>query len=193
MNYTCRLVVYQRHLAAVVVEDEVLVVQPEEVEQGGVVVVVIHDIFDCTMTLLVGLAVNVSFFEAAAGDPHAKAVGVVIPADLVRSCGILDDWKSSQLASPVTDRGVQQAALLEIDDESGRTLVGHPARPWKSSADFSVMVSATLREVVSEVGRVSQSFDRKRKTIWRSQILNSWPSLTGGASQLESWLSHLIE
>ena len=64
-------------------KDERLVVEAEQVQQRGVVVVVVDDVLDRLVAELVGRAVDVPALEAAAGEPHAEAVGVVVAADVL--------------------------------------------------------------------------------------------------------------
>ena len=94
------------------------VVEAEEVQQGGVVVGVSDDVLDRLVAELVGLAVDVAGLEAAAGEPHAEAVGVVIAADVLL---VLDHRQAAHLAAPVDDGRVEQPALLEVLDQRGAT------------------------------------------------------------------------
>ena len=79
-------------------EGERPVVEAEEVQERGVVVVVGDDVLDGLVAELVGRAVDVAALEAAAGQPHAEAVGVVVAADVLL---VLDDRQPAHLAAPV--------------------------------------------------------------------------------------------
>lgn len=57
-----------------------------------------------------------SALEAATGDPHAEAAGVVIAADVPF---ILNDRQASHFAAPVERPGIQQSALTEVSDQCG--------------------------------------------------------------------------
>ncbi len=80
------------------------------------------------MPQFVGRAVNVAAFEAAAGDPHAEAVGVVIAADSSGTRVVLNDRQPTHFAAPVNDRRIEQTPLLQILDQRGRGLVDLLAR-----------------------------------------------------------------
>src|SRR5262249_12110649 len=105
-------------------------IQAEEVQEGGEVVVVVDDIDGGVMTKIVGLAVDASGLEAAAGEPHAEAVGVVVAADAGPAGVVLDDRQPAHLAAPVYHGALQQAALLEILDQGGTGFIGHAAGGW---------------------------------------------------------------
>ena len=55
-------------------------IEAEELQQRGVVVEVPHLVEDGLVAEIIGLAVDIAFFEATPGEPHAEAVGVVITA-----------------------------------------------------------------------------------------------------------------
>ena len=49
------------------------------------------------------LPLGAAALEAAAGDPHAKSIGVVIAANSRRTGVVLDDWQPTHFATPVND------------------------------------------------------------------------------------------
>ena len=71
-------------------------------------------------------------FDAAAGEPHAEGVGMVIAAVVAA----LDHRRAAELAAPDDQGVVEQAALFEVFHQRGGGLIG---------------VAAVLLEVVDEV------------------------------------------
>ena len=59
--------------------------------------------------------------DAAAGQPHREAVGVVVAA---RALGVLGGRLAAELAAPDDQRLVQQAAALQVLEQAGDRLVG---------------------------------------------------------------------
>ena len=70
---------------------------------------------------LVGLADADAALDAAAGQPHREAVGVVVAAGAL---GVLGRRLPAELAAPDDQRRVEQAALLQVLEQPGDRLVG---------------------------------------------------------------------
>ena len=103
-------------------------VEAEQVQQRRVVVEVMNHIFDRLVPQFVRRTVNVAAFEAAAGDPHAEAVCIVIAPDSRWARVVLDDRQPTHFAAPVNDGRIEQTALLQILDQCGRGNVDLLAR-----------------------------------------------------------------
>ena len=84
------------------------VIQPEQVQDRGVPVGHADAVLDGGVAELVGGAVDVPRLDAAAGQPDAEAVLVVVAA--VRRSA--DDRQPAELAAPDDQRLVEQAALF---------------------------------------------------------------------------------
>src|SRR4051794_11622208 len=69
-------------------------------------------------------AVSDSRLHAAASKPHRKAPRMVIAAIAVRSQVALTIHRATELTAPDDERLIQQAALLQVLNESGGGLVG---------------------------------------------------------------------
>ena len=94
-----------------------LVVEAEQVQQRGVQVVDVDRIFHRPKAELVGLAIDLPRFEAAAGKPHREGIDVVIAA------GVLPHFphrRAAELATPDHDRVVEQSALFQVTDRARR-------------------------------------------------------------------------
>ena len=101
------LSVDQRGLTTVSLVDHLLAMQPKQVHQGGMVIVMVDDVGDRTVSEFIGFPVGHTTLEATAGDPHAKPVGVVVPADLLAPGIVLDYRQPSHLPTPVHDRAIE--------------------------------------------------------------------------------------
>ena len=71
------------------------------------------------MAELVGGAVGEAGLDAAAGQPHREAAGVVVAAGAV----LLGVRRAAELAAPPDQRVFEQAALLEVGQQPGDRLV----------------------------------------------------------------------
>ena len=91
-------------------------------QHGGVNVVDRQRVFGDRIPEVIGLAEHNSTAYAAACEKNAVTVDVVVaPASLVDISRV---GSAAHLTGPEDDGFVQQAALLEIDDERGDGLVG---------------------------------------------------------------------
>lgn len=96
-----RLAIEQRGDPARALEGERCGVEAEQIHQRSVVIEVVDDVLDGLVAELVGFAVDVAGFHAAAGKPTAEAERVVIAADILF---VLDDRQAAHLAAPVNQR-----------------------------------------------------------------------------------------
>src|SRR5262249_31276538 len=88
-----------------------------------------------TVTKVVGGAVGVSLLEAAASQPERKGVAIVVAA-----VGALRDRQPAKLAGPKDDRGIQQAAALEVVYQRGARPVGAGTQPLQTLGVLAVRV-----------------------------------------------------
>ena len=82
-------------------------------QQRRVQVVDVHGVFDDVVAELVGLAVRVAGFDAAAGEPPREAAAVMIAADERVVDLALRERRAAELAAEHHERVVEQAALLQ--------------------------------------------------------------------------------
>ena len=80
---------------------------------------------------------DVAALDAAAGQPRAEAVGVVVAADVLL---VLDDRQAAHLAAPVDDGRVEQPALLEVADQGRRGPIDLAAHRGQLLDDPAVVV-----------------------------------------------------
>src|SRR5687767_4272039 len=104
-------------------EVEAVVIDAETMQHGRVDVVHVRWIVRDVVAEGVGLPVGRSSANAAAGEPHAEVAGMVVAAIIRTGERSLAIDGSTKLASPHHERAIQQAAPLEVHQESGRWLV----------------------------------------------------------------------
>ena len=92
---------------------EAVAVQAELVQYRRVDVGDVVAIFDGVETQFIGRAVGDAAFDAAAGEESGEALGVVVAAGAFCARG------SAEFGAPDDDGVVEEAALLEIFDQSG--------------------------------------------------------------------------
>src|SRR5213595_1348134 len=122
------------------VVNEFRVVEAEEVKQRRVVIVWADRIHDRLVPEFVGLAVDHAALDAAAREPTAEPLAVVIAPGLLGRAVIFGHGQPADLAAPMDDRGVEQAARLEVLDERGGRLIGLAAAVDKVLRDALVVV-----------------------------------------------------
>src|SRR6267378_3380410 len=97
-------------------------VEAEEVKQRGVIIIRADGIYGRLVAELVGLAVDHTALDAAACEPTAEALAVVIAPGLLGRAVVFGHGQSPDLAAPMHNRGIKQAARLEVFDERGGRL-----------------------------------------------------------------------
>ena len=80
-------------------------------------------VHDSLVAKLVRCAIDHSAFDSAAGQPGGEALPVVIASGFFCRAVILGHWQTANFAAPMHNRRVQQAASLEILDQSCGGLV----------------------------------------------------------------------
>ena len=114
-----------------------------------------------------------SALDAAAGEPHGEAEGVVVSA--VRALG---HGGATELAAPNDERLVEQAPRLEVFEQPGDRLVGVAGVASMAALESGVLVPA----VGTGVGRTEQ-FDEADATLDES---------AGDQAFAAEWLGHLF-
>src|SRR6185503_17196630 len=127
-------------LLAIVMVEELRVVEPEQMQQCCVIIIRTHRIHDRLVSELVGFAVGHAALEAATGDPGAEALSVMVAASLLGFAMILSDRQSANLAAPMNNRRVQEAARLEVHHKRGGRLIGLAAARGQVALDALVGV-----------------------------------------------------
>ena len=109
-------------------------------KQRRVVIVWADRIHDRLVPELVGLAVGHAALDPATCKPTAEALAVVIAPGLLSRAVIFGHGQPADLAAPMDDRGVEQAARLEILHKRGGRLVGFAAAIDEVALDALVIV-----------------------------------------------------
>src|SRR5262249_17979933 len=137
----------QPEIASLEAVRQARVLDAEAVEDGRVQVVDVHRVARDVVAVIVGLAELEAGANAAAGHPEREAAAVMIAAVVGRSeCALAVD-RAAGLAAPDDDRIVEQAALLEVADESGGGLVDVAALAADLGGQIAVLVPAAMEEL----------------------------------------------
>ena len=101
---------------------------PMQVENGGVHVVDVDGIFHHVVTQFVGLPERHAGLDASAGQPHGEGARMVVAAEKLRLIARFVHGRAPEFSAPDDQRGIQQAALLQVLDERGGCLVSFLAK-----------------------------------------------------------------
>ena len=105
------------------------------------VVEVIHNVGYGLVAQFVSLAVNTAAFDATAGQPHAEAVRVVVPTDVLF---ILNHRQTSHFTAPVNQRRIEQPALFQILHKRGCRLIDATTDVRQARDDAAVMIPCLI-------------------------------------------------
>ena len=143
----------QAEIAALEAIGQLGVVEAEQVQDRGVEVVDVDFVGGRVEAELVGLAESCSRFHAAAGQPHAETIRVMVAA-VVAS---LDHRSAAELAAPNDQRVVEQAPLFEVAQQRGGGFVGCSALLFESADESAVMVPRFMEELHAADAALDQS------------------------------------
>src|SRR4051794_7170974 len=132
-------VVRQPEVAAVVAVGQLRVVEPEQGEDGRVQVVDVHAVDFGPGTGFVGGPVDRAALDAAAGQPAAGGLAVVVAAGLAVALAVAGDG-AAELAAPDDQRLVQHPALLEVLQQRRRRAVQLATVALEALLDVRVVV-----------------------------------------------------
>src|SRR6056297_3534668 len=111
----------QPEVAPSITIGQLLVVESQQVQDGRVQVMNVNAVFNGLKAKLVGRSMHIPAFNAAAGQPHSKAIMVVIAAAGGASIGALfskfDGRRPTKFAAPDYKRVIKQAALFQITQQ----------------------------------------------------------------------------
>ena len=140
LHHAARFAVGEALALPVLMVGQARVVEAEEMHQRGVVIVRAHRIDDRLVTELVRPAVGHAALEPAAGHPTGEALAVVVAAGLLGRAVVLGHRQAPNLAAPMDDGRVEQAARLEVLDQGGGGLVGLAAAGGEVGLEALVVV-----------------------------------------------------
>ena len=112
--------VREAEVAALETKSEAFVINPQLMQNGGVEVMNVVFLGGRTKSEFVRFAHEVAGLDAAAGEPHAEGVDVMIAP----RCGaLLAHWRAAEFAAPNHQRVIEQPARLEVENQRGTRLV----------------------------------------------------------------------
>ena len=109
------------------------------------------------MPPFVGLAISHAPADAAAGEPMGEAVGVVVTAHLLLRAIVLNDRQTAHFATPMHERGIEQAERLEVLNEGGHRLIGPPAQIRQGREKIAVLIPTLA--VIDHLHKTHTSLD----------------------------------
>ena len=95
---------------------QLFVVHAHQRQERGVDVVQVDLVFHGGEAEFVGLAIRHAPFDAAAGQPHGKAVRIVVAARRPFPFG---KRHPAEFASPQNQRAIQQSATFQVREQAG--------------------------------------------------------------------------
>ncbi len=123
---------------------QTLVVDAQQREDRGVKVVDVNRVGNDVVAERVGLAVRQSRFHSTPGGPHGEAARMVIAAVVGRSELSLAVVRTAELAAPENQRVFEHAALPQVLDQPGASLVGLAAKIANTRRQAAVMIPAGM-------------------------------------------------
>src|SRR5439155_23516775 len=114
LHHAARLAVGDAFFLSVVMVKEFGVIEAEKVQECRVIIIRAHRIDRGLVAKLVGLAVNHAAFEAAACDPCAEALAVVIAPGFLGGAMVLSHRQTAYFAAPMDNGRIEQAARFEV-------------------------------------------------------------------------------
>src|SRR5438552_16853952 len=123
-------------------------------QHRGVQVVDLHLILDDMIAVFVRGDVNGASLDAAAGQPHGKAEGIMITA--IRP---LSHRRAAELRAPDNERRIKQSARLEIAQKAGYRLIRRLCIVEMSPVQAGMLVPAVA------AGRRAKNLNKADATI----------------------------
>ena len=121
--------------------DQTPMVDAEQVQHRRVEIMNVDDVLLGVVTELVRSTVRETSPDAAARHPHGESLDVVVAA------GALCHRRAAELTAPDDESFVEHAALLEVLDQRGGSLIDVPGRLHDSVLDVAVVIPAAVIEV----------------------------------------------
>ena len=116
----------------------------EQFQDGGLKVVNMNRGVDDVVRIVVGPADSCGGADAAAGEPHAEAAGMMVAPKIAFAKLALAIHRPSKLARPDDKRIVEQPTLFEIANERGGRLIHLSAFFGQLAGQIRVMVPASV-------------------------------------------------
>jgi hypothetical protein len=136
----------QSVLAALIAERQACMIDPAEMQHGGLHVMDVDRVGNDVPGEVVGLAINGSRFDAAAGHPPA-----VSAAEMIAAFGIcritLPERCATELAAPDDERIIQHAAFLQVLHECRGWTFGIDTLLFKLSEQIAVLIPAGMHQL----------------------------------------------
>src|SRR5207247_328220 len=116
----------------------------------------VDGIGDDVVAEIIGFAVDFAAFDAAAGEPHREAAGVMVTAIVLAAEAALGINRTAEFAAPDDERFVQHGALLQVGGEAVEGAVHVAALARQAAGDVGVRVPI----VVIHLHEADAAFDQ---------------------------------
>src|SRR5262245_57726566 len=104
----------ESEVASGIAVDELFVIEPEQVQEGGMQVMHMNRLVDGLESKLVGGAVRDAALDAAAGQPKAKPIRIMIAA-----VGAFRRGRAAEFTAANDEGILEEAALFQVGEQSG--------------------------------------------------------------------------
>ncbi len=136
------------------------VIEAEAIEDRGVVVIDVGLVLHRIPTDLIGLAVDLSALDAAAGHQCGVGKGMMIPPGVgAAPAAILAQRRPAEFASPKHHGVIQHAALFEILDQHRNRLIDGR----RVEGDFLVEAAVLIPGGMNDVHETHAAFDQSTR------------------------------
>src|SRR5688572_2374800 len=95
---------------------EFRVIEAEQVQDSGLQIVDGNAVLDALQPEIIRPPDDLACTDAAACQPHAETVRMVVAPIAEVGTLLLGHWRSSEFAAPDDERRIEQAALLKISE-----------------------------------------------------------------------------
>ncbi len=137
----------QPEMPALELVSQALVVDAQAVQQRRLQIVDMHRVLHDVVAIVVGLAQADAGLDAASGNPHGKAARMMVSA-IVRVCQLaLAIDGSAKLATPDHQSLIQKPLLLQILNQSCRSLIGPFALQRQVARQIIMLIPAAVIEL----------------------------------------------
>lgn len=134
----------QSKIASTVRVRQPLMVKTEQVQDGRVQIVNVDLVGDGRKAERIGRTMDGATFDTAAGQPHRKAIGIV-----VASISVLRRRRATKFAAPNNECFVEQAALFQISQQLCDWPVNVFAQPFITRIVFAVCIPGLAISIVN--------------------------------------------
>ncbi len=137
----------QAEVAALVAVGESRVVDAHEMQDRRVQIVNMHRFLDDVVTEVVRHTVRQALLHSGSGHQYGEAARMMVAAVVRVGHAALRIDRSTELAAPDDQRIIQQAALFQVSDQCGSSLIGVAALAFDRIRQAAVVIPAHVKQL----------------------------------------------